>query len=72
VILKKKGEIILMGIAVLILALLVIMTFFALTNAIFSEPIGGRQCPDSQTIEKYVKANGQGQKHAKVVSYICM
>ena len=64
---KKKGEIILMGIAVLILALLVIMTFFALKNVVFAEPIGGRQCPDSQTIEKYVKVNGQGQKHAKVV-----
>lgn len=65
-ILKKKGKIILTGIAVLILALLV-MIILALANVVFSEPIGGRQCPDSQTIEKYVKANGQGQKHAKVV-----
>lgn len=55
-----------MGIAVLILSMLV-MIILALTNAVFSEPIGGRRCPDSQTIEKYVKTNGQGQKHAKVV-----
>ena len=55
-----------MGITVLILALLVIMVILALTSAVSVEPIGGRQCPDSQTIEKkYAQANGQGRKHVQ-------
>lgn len=62
-VLKKKGKIIVMGITVLMLALLVIMVILALTSAVSVEPIGERQCPDSQTIErKYTQANGQGSK----------
>lgn len=59
--LKKKGKIIVMGITVLILALLVIMVILALTSAVSVEPIGGRQCPDSQMIKKkYAQTNVQG------------
>lgn len=63
---KKKGKMIVMGITVLMLALLVIVVILALTSAVSVEPIGERQCPDSQTIKKkYTQANGQGRKRAQ-------
>lgn len=67
-VLKKKGKIIVMGITVLILALLVIMVILALTSAVSVEPIGGRQCPDSQIIKKkYAQTNVQGRKYVQGV-----
>lgn len=67
-VLKKKGKIIVMGITVLMLALLVIMVILALTSAVSVEPIGERQCPDSQMIKKkYAQTNVQDRKYAQGV-----